>query len=119
MARHTFFCIDAHTCGNPVRVVAGGGPLLPNVPTLKELGYNIDISLWYGVFVRSETPQPIVKRLTEELSVVMKSPKIKTRWDTLGLEVGDKFGDDFATYYRSEYKRWGEVLIPLGIKAEQ
>lgn len=29
--RHTFFCIDAHTCGNPVRVVAGGGPLLPNV----------------------------------------------------------------------------------------
>jgi 4-hydroxyproline epimerase len=32
MARHTFFCIDAHTCGNPVRVVAGGGPILPNVP---------------------------------------------------------------------------------------
>ncbi|MEK7727071.1 MAG: proline racemase family protein, partial [candidate division KSB1 bacterium] len=28
MSRHTFFCLDAHTCGNPVRVVAGGGPLL-------------------------------------------------------------------------------------------
>ena len=28
MASHTFFCVDAHTCGNPVRVVAGGGPLL-------------------------------------------------------------------------------------------
>lgn len=28
MDSHTFFCIDAHTCGNPVRVVAGGGPLL-------------------------------------------------------------------------------------------
>jgi len=28
MAQHTFFCIDAHTCGNPVRVVAGGGPRL-------------------------------------------------------------------------------------------
>ena len=34
--------------------------LLPDVPTLKELGLDIDISLWYGVFVRSETPQPIV-----------------------------------------------------------
>ena len=32
MARHTFFCIDAHTCGNPVRVVAGGAPSLPHVP---------------------------------------------------------------------------------------
>jgi len=28
MASNTFFCIDAHTCGNPVRVVAGGGPAL-------------------------------------------------------------------------------------------
>lgn len=32
MPRHTFFCIDAHTCGNPVRVVTGGAPLLPHVP---------------------------------------------------------------------------------------
>jgi 4-hydroxyproline epimerase len=31
MARHTFFCVDSHTCGNPVRVVVGGGPILPNV----------------------------------------------------------------------------------------
>ncbi len=28
MARHSFHCIDGHTCGNPVRLVAGGGPLL-------------------------------------------------------------------------------------------
>jgi len=28
VARKTFFCVDAHTCGNPVRVVAGGGPNL-------------------------------------------------------------------------------------------
>ncbi|MBO6717477.1 MAG: 4-hydroxyproline epimerase [Rhizobiaceae bacterium] len=28
MARHSFFCIDGHTCGNPVRLVAGGAPLL-------------------------------------------------------------------------------------------
>jgi proline racemase len=31
MTRHTFFCIDAHTCGNPVRVVVGGAPQLPPV----------------------------------------------------------------------------------------
>ncbi len=28
MSKKTFFCIDAHTCGNPVRLVAGGGPVL-------------------------------------------------------------------------------------------
>ncbi len=31
MHSHTFLCIDAHTCGNPVRVVAGGAPPLPDV----------------------------------------------------------------------------------------
>jgi len=29
--RRSFFCIDSHACGNPVRVVVGGGPLLPSV----------------------------------------------------------------------------------------
>ena len=29
MGSFTFFCVDAHTCGNPVRVVAGGAPPLP------------------------------------------------------------------------------------------
>jgi proline racemase len=32
MSKHTFLCIDAHTCGNPVRVVAGGAPALPHAP---------------------------------------------------------------------------------------
>ncbi|MER9869075.1 4-hydroxyproline epimerase [Mesorhizobium sp. M0136] len=35
MAKHSFFCIDGHTCGNPVRLVAGGGPLL-NGSTMME-----------------------------------------------------------------------------------
>jgi 4-hydroxyproline epimerase len=32
MASHTYFCVDAHTCGNPVRVVAGGAPMLSHAP---------------------------------------------------------------------------------------
>ena len=36
MTRHSFFCIDAHTCGNPVRVVTGGGPRLTGA-TMSEM----------------------------------------------------------------------------------
>lgn len=35
MVNNTFYCIDGHTCGNPVRLVAGGGPVLPHA-TMKE-----------------------------------------------------------------------------------
>ncbi|WP_173933644.1 4-hydroxyproline epimerase [Chelativorans sp. Marseille-P2723] len=37
MARHTFFCIDGHTCGNPVRLVVGGGPQLEGSTMLERL----------------------------------------------------------------------------------
>ncbi len=36
MARHSFFCIDGHTCGNPVRLVAGGGPNLQGSTMLEK-----------------------------------------------------------------------------------
>ena len=36
MSRHTFFCIDGHTCGNPVRVVAGGAPNLTGATMLEK-----------------------------------------------------------------------------------
>ncbi len=36
MTRHTFFCIDGHTCGNPVRLVAGGGPNLQGATMLEK-----------------------------------------------------------------------------------
>ena len=36
MAKHSFFCIDGHTCGNPVRVVAGGGPKLEGANMLEK-----------------------------------------------------------------------------------
>ena len=36
MARHIFFCIDGHTCGNPVRLVAGGGPNLEGATMIEK-----------------------------------------------------------------------------------
>ncbi|GAB5509282.1 MAG: 4-hydroxyproline epimerase [Hyphomicrobiales bacterium] len=36
MASHTFFCVDGHTCGNPVRLVAGGAPPLQGATMLEK-----------------------------------------------------------------------------------
>ena len=41
MARHTFFCIDGHTCGNPVRLVAGGAPPLQGATMLEKRAHFI------------------------------------------------------------------------------
>jgi 4-hydroxyproline epimerase len=36
MTTHTFFCIDGHTCGNPVRIVAGGAPALTGATMIEK-----------------------------------------------------------------------------------
>ncbi|WP_062260451.1 4-hydroxyproline epimerase [Endozoicomonas arenosclerae] len=46
MARHTFFCIDGHTCGNPVRVVAGGAPRLQGKTMLEKRAHFLEAYDW-------------------------------------------------------------------------
>jgi len=92
--------------------------LLPDVPTFKELGYDMDIALWYGVFVHPDVPKAATDKLVAALIPAMKSEGVRKHWKTLGLDIGDKFGDDFADYYRSELARWGQIIPSLGIKIE-
>ena len=46
MARHTFSCIDGHTCGNPVRLVAGGGPVLQGATMLEKRAHFLAAYDW-------------------------------------------------------------------------
>ena len=46
MARKVFFCVDAHTCGNPVRVVAGGGPVLKGANMFEKRRHFLDSYDW-------------------------------------------------------------------------
>ncbi|MCF8480608.1 MAG: 4-hydroxyproline epimerase [Rhodospirillum sp.] len=46
MARHTFSCIDAHTCGNPVRLVSGGGPLLEGATMMEKRAHFLRAFDW-------------------------------------------------------------------------
>jgi 4-hydroxyproline epimerase len=46
MSRHTFFCVDGHTCGNPVRLVAGGGPTLHGATMMEKRAHFLDEFDW-------------------------------------------------------------------------
>lgn len=46
MATHTFFCVDGHTCGNPVRLVAGGGPQLNGANMVEKRAHFLDEFDW-------------------------------------------------------------------------
>jgi tripartite-type tricarboxylate transporter receptor subunit TctC len=55
-------------------------PLLPNVPTLKEAGYDLPLISWVGVTVPTGTPAPIVRLLNDELNKLLADPAFVTRF---------------------------------------
>ena len=55
-------------------------PVLPDVPTYREQGFDFDIELWFGIFVKAGTPPEILKRLTDEVKYALSLPDIQARW---------------------------------------
>ena len=94
-------------------------PVLPDVPTYREQGFDFDIELWFGIFVKAGTPPEILKRLTDEVKYALSLPDIQARWKTMGLAPGDSFGPDFVKYYQDDLAKWAKVLPPLGLKEKQ
>jgi len=88
---------------------------LPNVPTAREAGYaDLVISSWYGVAVPAKTPQDIAARLTTQIVDALKQPDVVQQLNKIGLISGGNAADDFSTFVRAEYDRWGNVVKNSG-----
>ena len=92
-------------------------PVLPDVPTTKELGYPTLLSaIWAGLYTTAGTPKPVVDRLSTELAAIVDSPGFKDKFEAMGFEVKSSTPDELAAFAASETKRWGEIIKALDIK---
>jgi tripartite-type tricarboxylate transporter receptor subunit TctC len=91
----------------------------PEVPTVAESGYKgFEATTWFGLLVAKGTPEPIVKRLTTEITKVLQLPDIKQRMaSTGGLPV--KTGpQEFAALLKSDIQRWSRIVRESGVKVD-
>ena len=59
---------------------------LPELPTFKEAGYDIQGTGWYGVFAPAKTPPDMVERLNKAIVTAVQAPAVKERLLALGLQ---------------------------------
>jgi len=90
----------------------------PDVPTFKEQNIDLDISLWYGLFLRAGTPAEVSDRLAREMGEVLKDPAFAKSWSSMGIEAGTLAGPEFVRYFKSEQEKWAKVVPTLGIPRE-
>jgi tripartite-type tricarboxylate transporter receptor subunit TctC len=88
--------------------------LLPNVPTLKELGYDVEYYLWVGIFAPKATPAPIVTTLRTAINKAVHSDQFKTTLTNAGQELAYLDGPDFQKFWDIDGKKTDEAVILIG-----
>jgi tripartite-type tricarboxylate transporter receptor subunit TctC len=107
-----------HVKAGKLRVLAhwGNGRLeaLPDVPSMKDAGYNAEYAQWSGLFVPSATPEPVVQRLRAAARAAGNDPKVKEVIGNAGSPVMFQDTPDFEKYVQSDVRRMGDVVRKIG-----
>ena len=94
-------------------------PALPEIPTMREQGYNMVVGSWQGLFLPKGTPQPIVDKLYQVGVETMKNPQVVKRMNEGGVTiVTSKSPTAFTAFVKSETDRFGKVIKDAHIETE-
>ena len=94
-------------------------PVLPDTPTLAELGSpELVASTWFGLMSAAATPKPIVEFLNREINKAMASPETLKVFSSGGLAPVTMTLSQFDAFVRSEQDKWAEIVKTLGISVE-
>ena len=93
-------------------------PLLPDVPTMWDVGYpGFVAASWSGISVAKETPPAAVARLEAELTKIMANPAVRQRMEADGFTVPPQGSDHYSAFIVKEIARWKRLVRVAGIKA--
>ena len=110
-----------HKAGK-LRVLATSGARrareLPDIPTFRELGYNIEGGGWYAAYAPARTPKATVDRLASAIVEAIKSPEVRDRLEALGMEPTGHGSAELARIHKTDYDKWGPVIKASGFKPE-
>lgn len=86
-------------------------PLLPDVPTMDELGYKgVTVTSWQAVAVPKGVPEDIRRKLHEAIAAVMAEPAVRQPLLDLGFEVVTNTPEQFTAFQAREFARWKQVI---------
>ena len=86
-------------------------PVLPNVPTVIELGYkDVEAEFYIGVVTPAKTPQATISQTIRWFSDAIKAPEIKAKIASLGFVRGGQCGADFGAIIRKDYDNYGRTI---------
>jgi tripartite-type tricarboxylate transporter receptor subunit TctC len=109
-----------HAATGAVKILAvttaARSPFLPQVPTLKEAGIDIEADAWNGLIAPAATPEPIVAKIRHEVIEATRTAAVR---DKLAAQLMQPIGGssaEFRARIEAEILRWGPVIKAAGIR---
>lgn len=88
---------------------------LPDVPTVKESGYNLDAYAWYCLVAPTGTPRETIDKLNKAINEVLQSKEFSAKATTLGVVRRGGSPEDLTKFIKAEYDRWAPMITELGL----
>lgn len=87
---------------------------LPEVPTLKELGFDVEFSLWVGLFAPKGTPDAIIAKLREDAKKAAATEQFAKAIDNIGDVLAYQDQPEFAKFWDEDARRVEDAVRSIG-----
>jgi tripartite-type tricarboxylate transporter receptor subunit TctC len=109
-----------HVASGAVKILAvttaARSPFLPEIPTLKEAGIDVEADAWNGLIAPAGTPEPSVAKIRNEVIETFRTAAVR---DKLAAQMMRPIGGtsaEFRARIEAEILRWGPVIRAAGVK---
>jgi tripartite-type tricarboxylate transporter receptor subunit TctC len=112
--------VTPHVASGKVKILAVStarrSTLLPDVPTLKESGIDVEADAWMGLIAPARTPDAVITKMHREVVEAIKTPEAH---DKLALQLMEPVGNspaEFRALIAREIARWSPVIRALDLR---
>ena len=109
--------LELHKAGRVTIIATTGSvrsPFVPNVPTLKELGIEVEVPSWFAVYAPAATPPELLDKLRQAIHAALAAPTAKERLAQIGLVPAPSSSAELLVIQRRERDMWGPVVQASG-----
>jgi tripartite-type tricarboxylate transporter receptor subunit TctC len=112
---------EFHKAGK-LRIIATAGTkrsaAMPEIPTMREEGFNVQGDAWFGMFAPAGTPKPLVDKYSAAIKAAVTVPEVSAKLANLNMEAVGSTPEEFAAIVKRDWDKWGAVVKASGFTAE-
>jgi tripartite-type tricarboxylate transporter receptor subunit TctC len=93
-------------------------PSLPDVPTLREGGIDVEANAWNGLIAPGRTPPALVEAIARVVNDALRDPGVRAKLAAQYMDAVGTTPAEFAAFRDAEMKRWAPVVKAAGIRPQ-